>query len=125
MQTLTSAPPQQAYTYDLTLLHDMAGNNQEFVISLIQIFLDTIPVNSLEMEQACSEGRWDMVSKLAHKLKSTVDMMRISSIVQDIRTIELDAKNQVNKEMVTRLVYKVNEIIQLTAVQLKEEFNLA
>jgi len=120
-----AAIAEQSFTYDLAVLSEIAAGNNDFVLSLVKIFLETIPANAEEMLNACAHQQWDMVSKLAHKLKSTIDMMRIDALRQDIRTIELDAKNQVNKEMLTRLVQKVYEIIKLTAAQLRQQFNLA
>ncbi|WP_207492563.1 Hpt domain-containing protein [Aridibaculum aurantiacum] len=110
--------------YDLGALHDMSGGNKEFILSLVKIYLDTIPANSAEMVHACMGGNWDMVSKLAHKLKSTIDMMRMTTITQDIRTIELDAKNQVNKEILPNLVNKVDEVLNAVAADLKQVFSL-
>src|SRR4051812_5312515 len=129
MKTITSTAGPMPVTnqsyYDLAALHEMSGGNQEFILSLIRIFLDTIPPNSKEMLQCSKDGNWDMVSKLAHKLKSTIDMMRMESIKQDIRVIEMDARNQVNKELIVALVKKVDLIITATARQLRNEFQLA
>lgn len=114
----------QTRLYDLTALREMVSGNTDFVLTLVKIFIDTVPANSSELLQASHEGNWDMVSKLAHKLKSTVDMMRMSQITQDIRTLELDAKNLVNKEYLPALAKKVDEVIQASAKQLASEFNL-
>jgi dihydrodipicolinate synthase/N-acetylneuraminate lyase len=119
-------PPllQEHCIYDLCALHDMASGNDGFIISLVKIFLETIPPNSKEMVEAAQKGNWDMVSKLAHKLKSTIDMMRMETIKQEIRTIEWDAKNHVNKESLLKLVTIVDKTIMIAASQLREEFDL-
>lgn len=110
--------------YDFKLLEEIAAGNTDFLISLAKIYLDTIPENSKEMVAAAKSGNWDMVSKLAHKLKSTVDSLSIVSVSQNIRTLEMDAKNKVNTEALTRMTVKVDNILQMVAVQLKEEFDL-
>ena len=110
--------------YDLGALKDISSGNHEFTISLVKIFLDTIPANSAEMVQASADGNWIMVSKLAHKLKSTIDMMRIKSIAQDIRILELDGKSNVSKDNLPALARKVNVVILKASNQLREEFDL-
>jgi hypothetical protein len=110
--------------YDMRQVEEIASGNQDFILTLVNIFLETIPANCSEMLEASKTSQWDKVSKLAHKVKSTIDTMEIVSIRTDIRTIEHDAKKEINLENIKRLVIKVNEVIQNTAQQLKQEFSL-
>lgn len=110
--------------YDMAQLEEIAAGNQDFIISLANIFLQTIPENSNDMVASAKSGNWDMTSKLAHKLKSTIDSMNMLSIKTDIRTIELDAKNKKNIESLPTLVEKVNRVIQQVALQLRADYNL-
>ena len=110
--------------YDLKQVEEIASGNEEFILSLVNIFLDTIPSNCKDLLQASENGDWDNVFKLAHKVKSTIDTMEINSIRTDIRTIEQDAKKELNLENIKRLVRKVNDVIQQTSVQLRQEFSL-
>jgi CheY-like chemotaxis protein len=108
--------------YDLSLVTELARGNQDFIQSLTKIFVDTIPPTADQLKVACSEGNWDQTSKLAHKLKSTIDTMNISSIKDDIRTIEANGKYQKNLAEVPALVDKVKWVIEQTTAQLKIEF---
>ena len=110
--------------YDMAQLEAMASGSQEFLISLSKIFLQTIPPNSSDMVQYAKSGNWDMTSKLAHKLKSTIDGMNINSIKTIIRTIELDAKNKKNTDTLYSLTFKVDKVIQTVAEQLKQAYDL-
>jgi CheY-like chemotaxis protein len=109
--------------YDLKVVEEIASGNKDFILSLVNIFLETIPQNSTEMLEAGERGEWDRVSKLAHKLKSTIDTLDITTIKTDIRTIELDAKKQLNVEAIKKLIFKVNKIIHTTAEQLRSQFS--
>ena len=115
---------EQESLYNLKQLHEIASGNQDFIVSLAKIYLDTIPANSTEMVEASERADWDKVSKLAHKLKSTIDTMNISSIQTDIRRLEVDAKNKVNTVTLPMIAAKVDDIIKQVAVLLKEEFAL-
>lgn len=110
--------------YDLKSVYDIARGSDEFVVMLVKIFLDTIPADSEAMMQACEEKKWDAVSKLAHKLKSTVDTMHMTVIKDTIRTVEADAKQGINKESIPALVKKIHAVIESTTMHLKKEFNL-
>ncbi len=110
--------------YDLKQLKEILGGNGEYLSSLAGIYLTTIPINSKEMIQATIAEDWLKVSKLAHKIKPTIDSMNIFSISSDIRTLETDAKNQVNTHTLGKIAVKVDTIINTVAQQLRYEFNL-
>ena len=117
-------PSSDEKLYSMTLVHDLAQNNEEFIKSLVQIFLDTIPTNANEMLVACEQKNWDLTGKLAHKLKSTIDTMQIVTIKEDIRVIEANGKNPQNTIYIAQLVKKVNAVISIVTTQLKKEFAL-
>ena len=110
--------------YDLTKLKKIVGENKEFLVSLAGIYLTTVPANSKEMLQAAEAEDWLAVSKIAHKIKPTADTMNIKSITADIRLLEANNKNEVNKAALLKIAYMVDEIINIVAEQLKFEFNI-
>ncbi|HEX8461712.1 MAG TPA: Hpt domain-containing protein [Segetibacter sp.] len=116
--------PVNGKLYDFEQLEEIADGNMDFLISLAQIFLDTIPDNSAEMVKAARSQDWAQVSKLAHKLKSTIDSLNMTSISKEIRAIEIDAKNKVNTHLLPAVCEEVDAVIQEAAVQIKQEFNL-
>ncbi len=110
--------------YDLKNILDIARGNQDFVLTLVKIFLETIPADSKNMVKACEEKKWDQVSKLAHKLKTTIDTLHVHSITEVIRVIEMDAKQQVNVAALPALVFKVDRAIDNISCSLREDFEL-
>ncbi|MGI8638309.1 MAG: Hpt domain-containing protein [Segetibacter sp.] len=110
--------------YDLNQLEEIAAGNNDFLTALAQIYLNTIPGTSAEMVEATQAGEWDKASKLAHKLKSTIDSLNVHSIVKDIRSIEVDGKNKVNTENLKKLAVKVDTVINKVAEQIKKDFSL-
>jgi len=110
--------------YDMNSLNEVSRGNADFLLTLTKIFLNTIPKNSCEMVEAAEQKNWDKVSALAHKLKSTIDTMNIKTIKQEIRAIEINAKNKADLPTVCRHVHKVNVVIEKTASQLRQQFSL-
>lgn len=110
--------------YDLTILEEITDGDTEFIISLAGIYLDTIPLNSQQMVQAAEAKDWLTVSKIAHKIKPTIDSMNIMSISSDIRTLETDGKNKVNTGILGKIAVKVDTVINIVAQQLKYDYNI-
>ncbi len=110
--------------YDLSLVNEIADNNQEFIKSLLQIYLDTIPATSKELLHELSLQNWEQAGKLAHKLKSTIDTMLMVSIKDDIRTIEHCGKTNENTHLMLPLAQKVDAIIHQVAHDFKADFGL-
>lgn len=110
--------------YDLSLVSDLAEGNIDFIKSLVQIFIDTVPATSKEMQEEIKKENWEESGKLAHKLKSTIDTMQIVCLKEDIRFIELNGKNKTNTSQIIILAQKTDDIIAKVTLQLKEEFSL-
>lgn len=110
--------------FDLKQLEDLAAGNHDFILALAKIYLSTIPENSAELVAATKQQDWVRVSKLAHKLKSTIDSLNMETIQKDIRVLEMDAKNKTNVQALPSLASKVNNVIHTVASQLKGQFAL-
>lgn len=110
--------------YDLDALKDISRDNNDFLVSLCKIFIETVPQNSREMVEAAAARNWESVGKLAHKLKSTIDTMNIASIRQDIRLIEMNAKAKAELQLIEVLVKKVHTTLLQTSEQLQHRFGL-
>ena len=120
-ETPKSEPIPSEKLYDLSLIEAISGGDTEFIRKMIDLFMETVPANVREMNAYFDHQNWDGVSKIAHKLKSTLDSMGIQSVKQDIRTIELSAKNGQNLDVVSTLMRKVTTIVDACVVQLERE----
>lgn len=110
--------------YNFNQLRDLSAGNREFIKSLAAIFVIASPVDSAAILNATKSGDWDTASNMAHKLKSTIDNMNISSIKGDVRTIEMDAKYKTNITALPELALKVDRVINEVAEQVRNEFGL-
>jgi HPt (histidine-containing phosphotransfer) domain-containing protein len=110
--------------YDLTMVNSVSGGDEAFIKKMIELFVETVPPSLVELQDAVEQQQWDKVSKVAHKLKSTIDSMGISSLKDEIRTIEANGKQQQNVDVIPVLVQKVNEVVNVCIVQLKADFSL-
>jgi len=110
--------------YDLTMVRSVSGGDEGFIKKMVQLFIETAPPTVAELQQAQQEQQWERVGKLAHKLKSTIDSMGVSTLKDDIRTIEANGKHQQDTDALPPLVKRVTEVVTACIAQLKADFGL-
>lgn len=106
--------------YDLSGLKEIHQNDETFIRIIKDAFISHTPSDATKMLNACNSGDWAQVSFLAHKLRSSIDILKIISIKDDIRTIEAHAKQQQHLTKLPELVQKVSIVIAMTARQMNE-----
>lgn len=107
--------------FDLTNLNEMLGGDQKAIFQMVKIFLQATPESLSELNKCYEKDDLDGVSKLAHKLKSSVDIFCINDIKQDIRRLENNTRDNINIDEVPELVSKLNTILNLAIEQVKQE----
>jgi HPt (histidine-containing phosphotransfer) domain-containing protein len=108
--------------FDLTLLEQTAMGNKEFMIKMVQMFVDQTPVLLTEINDHLTNNDWEQLGAKAHKLKPSIDLMGIAQLKQEIRDIEQFAKNNENLEILPAKVNHLTEILNKTLDQLQQEF---
>lgn len=107
--------------FDLENLNEMLGGDQKAVLQMIKIFLQATPESLSELNKCFEKSDYDGVSKLAHKLKSSVDIFAIIDIKQEIRRLENNTRDSINLDEVPELVEKINTILSKAIEQIAEE----
>ena len=110
--------------YDLTLVKAISGGDQGFIKSMVMLFLETVPSILDQMQTACDEKNWELTSKLAHKLKSTIDSMNIYQLQDLIRRIESDGKKGHHIENIPVAVRQLRKGMNDCIKQVKSDFGI-
>lgn len=110
--------------YNLSLVYSIAGGDESFVIRMLQLFLDTMPQTLVELQKETAGQNWEQVGRLAHKLKSTIDSMGISSLKDIVRQIEHNGKQEELTEQLPAQVALVETIMKACAEQIRKDFSL-
>ncbi|MGI8893636.1 MAG: tetratricopeptide repeat protein [Bacteroidia bacterium] len=61
-------------------LKTMVNGNKEDMISLIEIFLEQLPVQLEELEEAINKRDWQLSHQIAHKLKSSISILGVDEL---------------------------------------------
>ena len=107
--------------FDLTNLNEMLGGDKKAILQMVKIFLQATPESLNELNKCYKKDDLQGVSKLAHKLKSSVDIFAIQDIKQDIRRLENNTRDNINLDEVPELVEKLNDVLSKAIAQVEEE----
>ena len=107
--------------FDLTNLDEMLGGDRKAVLQMVKIFLQATPESLNELNKCYDKEDLEGVSKLAHKLKSSIDIFCIYDIKQDIRRLENNTRDTINIDEVPGLVKNINDILGKAIEQVEQE----
>lgn len=99
--------------YSLEMIEKMSRGNQAFINRAIQLFIDTVPQTISALQEHAATNNWQGVSAMAHKLKSTIDTLKIEQLKTVVRQVEINAKQQINLEEVSNQIEFISAHIQL------------
>ncbi|HKP32798.1 MAG TPA: response regulator [Chitinophagaceae bacterium] len=108
--------------YDLELVKEISGGDETFVKSMVVLFLQTVPPSLDDLQSACNDQNWEQAGKVAHKLKSTIDSMKIAPLKDVIRKIESNGKKGENVDAIPELVKEVQIVMHRCMNQVKMDF---
>lgn len=106
---------------DLSYLNEVAGGSSEFMIEMIDMFLDQTPDYFTQIDQSINEGDWFKVADIAHKIKPTFSFMGVDFAKNEMAEIERKAKNM---DVVEEIRPAFNQLKSLSVVlyrKLEEE----
>lgn len=110
--------------YDLSMIHGLSGGDESFIRQMVELFVETMPASTQELQSTLDQQQWEAMGKLAHKLKSTTGSMGMESIKDEVKAVEQNCKKNENLEQTPALVKKVILVINQTVAQLKKDFSL-
>jgi signal transduction histidine kinase/CheY-like chemotaxis protein/HPt (histidine-containing phosphotransfer) domain-containing protein len=110
--------------YDLKMVQTISGGDEGFVKRMVQLFLETVPPSLEDLQKETAQQNWLNTSKLAHKLKATIDSMGITRIKEVVRTIETNGKKGEELDKIPAQVQEVIGVLEACMKQLKRDFDL-
>lgn len=116
--------PVKVRQYELSLIRSLSGGDEEFVKRMVQLFVDTIPESAAQLRKAGVSGSREDISKIAHRLKSTIDSMGILSLKKIIREIETGSKEHVAIETLNQLIAETAKTLNEVITELKGDFSI-
>ncbi|RQO77888.1 hypothetical protein DBR40_07945 [Pedobacter sp. KBW01] len=115
------APDIDLPLYSLDGLRVISKGREDFVTKMIEMFCGQIPDTLKQLNQASADGDHEQLSKLAHKLKSTIDHLAISPLQRTIREIEAVNEGNTSAPKLAKMIAEVNDVLNQVMTELSEE----
>ncbi|MFW0718252.1 response regulator [Pedobacter sp. N23S346] len=106
--------------YSLEGLRLISKGREDFVTKMIELFCGQVPDALTNLNACFQENDLLQVSKLAHKLKSTIDHLEIKSIQRTIRSIEAVSEEGSRAELIP-MIDEVNRVLNQVMKELQLE----
>jgi HPt (histidine-containing phosphotransfer) domain-containing protein len=105
---------------DLSYLSDVASGSTEFMVDMINIFLEQTPDYITQLGEAIKNKDWPAVANIAHKIKPTLAFMGVASARDDMGEIEENARSLKKLEEIAPKYHQLESICGFLFTRLKE-----
>jgi HPt (histidine-containing phosphotransfer) domain-containing protein len=106
--------------YDLSQLNEMSQGNTEFEKKMVNVFLESTAEALDEMLVSYKQEDFLGVARLAHKIKPSIELMGIVSLIDVVRVVEVNGKSD-GKEL-GKLLPKLEKGLRVVFEEMKEDF---
>ncbi|WP_420601190.1 Hpt domain-containing protein [Flagellimonas sp.] len=110
--------------YNLDKIKEMAEGDQDFITSVVSVFLEEVPVDLEGLEKAINERDYENVYKLAHKIKPNVDLLGMEQTRATALEIETLGKSSANMEEIEQRFPLLKKDVLQVISELQKDFNL-
>ena len=97
----------------------MTGDDSQIMKEMIELFLNQLAEMRVEIELLFNEKKWFDLSRLAHKVKSSALVMGATQMADEMKELELLAKDGKNPEKYPDYIAQFNTMIDLAEMELK------
>ncbi len=120
-QLLPKQPLEQKASFsDLTLIHERADGDMQFLKEIIECYILEMPVYIKEMDEYLASQDFAEISKQAHKMKAPIALMGALALKELYSSIEINAKQYKDINELTKQI----SIAKIQCLQTVEELKL-
>ncbi len=106
--------------YNLASLNKLSRGNNEFVIKMINIFVEQTADTIEKSATAINLNNFVEASQLIHKIKPSTESLGITTLIKQITLLEKLTKETSDKEQILALFNPIKDILEQVIIQLKE-----
>jgi HPt (histidine-containing phosphotransfer) domain-containing protein len=102
----------------------MAEGDEEFVQSVITVFLEEMPTDLEGLEGAVDTGDFEQIYKLSHKIKPNVDMLGMEQTRALALEMETLGKNQADLDGIRERFPSLKKDVVQVISELRSDFSI-
>ena len=110
--------------YNLDKVKELAEGDEDFVQSVIGVFVEETPDDLNDLKEAVQNKIFDNIYQSAHKIKSNVALFSMDEAKDLILKIEAEAKGEKNIDNIEHYFSQVEDIINMTIIELEVKYKL-
>jgi len=110
--------------YSLDKIKEMADGDEDFINSVISVFLEEVPQDLEGLENALNSSNYEQVYQLAHKIKPNVDLLGMEQTRAAALEIETLGKSEANMSEIQSIFPNLKKDIEQVVSELRKDFNL-
>lgn len=110
--------------YTLDKINEMAEGDQDFVISVVTVFLEEVPQDLAALESAINSGDYEQIRKMAHKIKPNVDLLGMEQTRANAYELETLGKTEGNMDEIKSKFPLLKKDVEQVISELQKDFDL-
>ncbi len=107
--------------YDLTQLEQISRGNDTFVKKMVSIFINQTQDSLATIENNIEENNLENISRIAHKIKPSIDQMGIILLKNDIRALESYKMEKGSSREFIQLARRVSNVLKTVLLKLESD----
>ncbi len=115
--------PVSEHKINLSYLKQIADGNDEFIIEMIEMFLNKTPEALEQMNTCYQQNNWDELRKIAHRIKPSFSYIGLSGTQNTLAEIEKLSEEASQPEKVGELMQTVGATCKSAFSQLENALN--
>ncbi|WP_417885645.1 Hpt domain-containing protein [Zunongwangia sp.] len=109
--------------YNLSAVEETAEGDQDFILVVIQTFLEEVPPDVVSMNEAIKNGNSKLAYQFAHKIKPNLKLFGLD-LLEQIQVIEKWAKQGKVEHKVPEAASIITDQVTLICGELRNDYNL-
>jgi HPt (histidine-containing phosphotransfer) domain-containing protein len=109
-------------TVDISMLYDIAANDEGYIKKMVNTFLDNLPVTREKINAHFRDQDWDGLYKAAHYAKSSLSIIKINDLYAVAQAIETNAKYRQQLDELPTLISDLNSQSTIAEQLLRNHF---
>lgn len=110
--------------YNLSYLKEISGGDEEFILDMIQTFIENAPSEISTFKILAKEKNWELLGENAHRFAPSLQFLGLVSLRPVINQIETFSFEKKNLETIPTMIEKLEAECLLVSDELKKDYNL-
>lgn len=109
--------------YDLSYLNQVFHGNEVMIQEIVRLFLEQAPRYGMDMLSCVEESKWGDLHPIAHRMKSSVNMLGMQSLIPVVLAIEQKSKFNQDEAALPELVQSLNAELKVVCAALQTDWS--